>query len=296
MHRRTVLLTATGALAGASAACATGSGSDETIPVGEDSLTIASINWDEAIVVTELWRQALTAAGWTVNVVEYDDAAPLFRDLANGDVDFFLDGWLPSTHADYMEKHGDSIDNLSFWYDNGSLAIAVPDYVTDINAIDELDSYADLLDGTVTGIEPGAGLTAAVRNEVIPTYNLTEVELKTSSTPEMLSDLRAATESQEAIAVTLWHPHWAYTAFNMRDLIDPYDTLNSVETLHILTRSGFASDQPDLAEALRLFTMSNEQLADLENFALNESEDVSQAVSTWMQDNPMDSMMEPPSS
>src|SRR5699024_1986184 len=110
--------------------------------------------------------------------------------------------------------------DLGVWYDQATLNIAVPEYM-DIDSIPELDQVADKVDHTITGIDAGAGLTRttkeAIKNGDIPD----DYELVTSSTPAMLSALKKATEAEEPIVVTLWHPHWAYNAFPIKDLKDP---------------------------------------------------------------------------
>src|SRR5690554_1100356 len=45
-------------------------------------------------------------------------------------------------------------------------------------------------------------------------------ELQTSSTPTMLTELETALENCEPIVVSLWHPHWAYAAYSIKDLED----------------------------------------------------------------------------
>ncbi|GAB3644608.1 glycine betaine ABC transporter substrate-binding protein [Glycomyces tarimensis] len=258
---------------------------DFGLPEGEGEITIGYINWDEAVVATELWRQALEGSGYTVDTQEFSEVGPLFEGLSAGDIDFFLDGWLPITHATYMEEYGDELEQLGAWNENAALTVAVPAYV-DVDSLEDLNANAELFDGRIVGIEASAGLTEAVQNSTIPTYEITDLTLETSSTSAMLSELDSAIAAEEPIVVTLWQPHWAYARYDLKNLDDPEGTLGGAETINTLARSGFSEDFTDISEALTSFTMSDEQLASLENMAFTEHEgDVEAGVSAWLEEN-----------
>ncbi|HEX2145013.1 MAG TPA: glycine betaine ABC transporter substrate-binding protein [Glycomyces sp.] len=296
MRRRLLMkgAIATGAVAVPLAACSveqepgaeTGdSKGDFGLPKGEGELTIGYINWDEAVVATELWRQALEASGYTVTTQEFSEVGPLFEGLSAGDIDVFLDGWLPITHQTYMEKYGDQLEQLGAWNENAALTVAVPTYV-DVNSLTELNANADLFGGRIVGIEASAGLTEAVQEQTIPTYSVTDLELQTSSTAAMLAELDSAIAAEEPIVVTLWQPHWAYAKYDLKNLEDPELTLGEAETINTLARLGFGEDFADVAEALSTFAMSDEQLADLENAVFAEADgDVQAGVTAWLENN-----------
>ncbi|WP_342662718.1 glycine betaine ABC transporter substrate-binding protein [Ruania albidiflava] len=90
------------------------------------------------------------------------------------------------------------------------------------------------------------------------------------------------------IVVTLWHPHWAYDEFPIRDLEDPEGALGEAEEIHTFGRTGFAEDYPQLAEWIGNFTLSDEQLASLENLMLNENdgEQNEESAAQWLEENP----------
>ena len=129
-------------------------------------------------------RLALEDEGYTVNL-QMADVAPVYSGLTTDDYDVVLDTWLPTTHASYIERYGDDLTDLGAWNDGAKLAVAVNEDAP-IDSLDELAANADLFGGTIVGIEPGAGLTAAVQDETIPTYGLSDMQLQTSSTAAML--------------------------------------------------------------------------------------------------------------
>ncbi|MFD0559826.1 glycine betaine/proline transport system substrate-binding protein [Stackebrandtia endophytica] len=279
--RKSAAIVAAAALAGTMAAC----GGDDAGDSKE--LTIGYINWDEAVAASHMWKLILEEEGYEVNLEELEPGL-IFEGMANGDIDFFLDGWLPTTHASYMEKYGDQLETLGVWYDNASLSVAVPTYVEDVNSMEDLADNADTFDGKIIGIEEGAGLTKATQEELIPGYELDGVmNLVTSSTPAMLSELDTAIANNEPIVVTLWHPHWAYAKYDLKDLEDPLGTLGGAEEITIFARSGFSADQAEVTSMLEKFVMTDEQLASLEDLMFNENkDDLPAGAQAWLDANP----------
>lgn len=271
----------------------TGGGNDSTTTEQGDSgggsgktLTIGWIPWDEDIVVTHMWKQVLEDAGYTVKLVQLEPGA-LYAGLARGDIDLFLDGWLPITHETYWEKYGDQLEDLGVWYDNAKLTIAVPDYVKDVRSIADLKGNASKFGGKIVGIEAGAGLTTTTETKTMPAYGLDgEYELAKSSTPAMLAELDKAIKAKEPIVVTLWRPHWAYAKLPVRDLEDPKGTMGATEKIHAVGRKGFSEEFPELASWLSSFSMNDETLGTLEHVALQEYKGrEAEGVTAWMKDN-----------
>jgi glycine betaine/proline transport system substrate-binding protein len=258
-----------------------GTGDDDT------AITIGVFSgWDENYVVAELAKVALEEQGYTVEFEELE-AGPAYTGAAQGDIDLLMDAWLPNTHASYVEQFGDDLEDVGCWFDEGFLTIAV-NADSPAQSLDELTDQADAYGSRLVGIEPGAGLTATTQDEVIPTYGLEDWEFPTSSSPAMLAELDAATQAGENIAVTLWHPHWAYAAYDIRDLEDPEGALGEAERLYSLGRPGFHEDFPNAAQLIQNLYLSNDQLLEIEDIMVvqNDREDNPGAVAQWLEANP----------
>lgn len=252
----------------------------------EQALTIGYIPWDEDIAVSYLWQHVLEEQGWDVTL-EQLDVAPTFVGVAEGDLDLFFDTWLPVTHEDYWNDYGEQVEDLGVWYDNAKLTIVVPEYMEDIQTIGDLADQADTFGGEIIGIEAGAGLTRVTRDQAMPTYGLDAYELVTSSTTAMLAALDDATSNEAPIVVTLWRPHWAYSAYPIKDLEDPEGAMGEAEEIHTIAREGFSEDFPDLADAISSFTMNDEQLGSLEAAIFQDNpDDPAAGVDQWVAENP----------
>jgi glycine betaine/proline transport system substrate-binding protein len=272
------------ALAGCAAA-----GPAETVGNGNDdtkAINLAVFNgWDEGIAASELWKAILDEKGYDVEL-SYADAAPVFLGLSEDDYDLTLDVWLPDTHAAYLDEYGDDISDLGAWNEESKLTIAVNEDAP-IDSLAELAENADLFNNEIIGIEPGAGLTAAVEDRVIPGYGLEGMDFTTSSTAAMLTALTKATDAGENIVVTLWEPHWANAEFPIKTLEDPEGTLAELESLHAFGRADFATDYPQVTEWLADFEMDLDTLYSLEQamFVDYDGTDYAPIVEKWIEDN-----------
>lgn len=284
MNKRILTTIALGAAAvlGLSA-CASGSGSE--VKNGDKAdLTIGVFNgWPEGEAASYLWKSVLEKKGYTVEL-KNADAGPVFAGLSTGDYDVAFDGWLPTTHATYMKKYGSKIDDLGAWNDEAALTIAV-NKDAPIDSLDQLAANADKFGNRIVGIEPGAGETETVTKKVIPGYGLDKMKFITSSTPAMLSELKASLKSGDNIAVTLWRPQWAYDAFDIKDLKDPKNTLGDAESIHSLGKASFGTDYPALTKWVKNFKMKSDMLFSLENVMYNTDEkvdDYTPVVEKWI--------------
>ncbi len=248
------------------------------------TLRIGWIPWDEDVAVTYLWKNVLEDEGYDVELTQLD-VAPVYDGVGNGDLDLFFEAWLPVTHSDYWAEYGDSMEDLGAWYDKGLLTWAVPDYV-DAVSIEDLVGMEDDFDGQIIGIEPGAGLMRMSREDVMPGYGLDDYTLIEGSTPAMLAELERATGAEENVIVTLWRPHWAYGAYDIRDLEDPQKLLGGAEEIRTLARQDFTADFPEVAEWMQNWVMDDDSMASLvltvmRDFDAGQEEE---AVESWLSD------------
>ncbi len=72
-------------------------------------INIGYIPWDEGIASTYLWKEMLEQRGFKVNAQQYE-AGALYTGMANGEIDFETDSWLPTTHESYWKKYGDKLE------------------------------------------------------------------------------------------------------------------------------------------------------------------------------------------
>ncbi|MBT3151907.1 ABC transporter permease/substrate binding protein [Streptomyces sp. CHD11] len=250
-------------------------------------ISIGYIPWDEGVASTFLWKEILEQRGFEVEAKQFE-AGPLYTALAQGNIDFQTDAWLPTTHAAYWEKYGERLDDLGTWYEETTLELSVPAYMEDIDSLEDLKGKASTFGGEITGIESSAGMMGLLKDKVLGDYGLDkEYKVVDSSTPAMLAELKRAYSKKEPVVVTLWSPHWAYSDYDLKKLKDPKGSWGEGDGVHLVSRKGFAGDHPVVGKWLEDFSMTEEQLTSLEA-EINKAGKGNQqtAVRAWLEDNP----------
>lgn len=212
--------------------------------VAKETVRIGWTAWSDAEFVTKLARRILEERmGYDVELIQ-TDIAPQYQGLSTGSIDIMLMSWQPGTHEDYIKKTCTDVVNLGLLYTHARLGWAVPNYIpeSEVSSIADLNkaSVRDKLDGTITGIDPGAGLTR-LSKKAIEDYGL-DYELQISSGAGMTAALERAVRRNEWIVVTGWSPHWMFGAYDLRYLEDPEGVLGSFERVHAVARMGFYQD------------------------------------------------------
>ena len=260
-----------------------GNGSENTGPI-----SVAYVaGWTDGQSIAYLLEDQLGKLGYEVDVTDMADNGPLYAGLAQGDLDISASAWPEVTQKSFWDQFGESIEDLSTWYDGAVLTIAVPEY-SSLTSLEDLAGNADLLNGEIVGIEPGAGLTGVTQDSMMPAYGLEDdFTLLTSSTATMLTVLGEAMENEEEIAVTLWRPFWAYSAYDVRDLEDPLGAMGEPEGLHVLARDGFTADFPELAEFISALKLNDDAYGALEALITSDEfeGDSEGAVDQWISEN-----------
>ncbi|TDD87381.1 glycine betaine ABC transporter substrate-binding protein [Actinomadura rubrisoli] len=252
----------------------------------DKNLTIGVVSgWAEGEAATALWKKLLTDKGYKVDVKSLD-TGPLYTGMAKGDVDLFIDSWLPGTHEDYWKQYGKKLEKVGVWYDKAPLTIAVPNY-SPLKSLADLKGKGGQYGGKIVGIEKSSGLYRVSQEKMLPAYGLKdEYKVTTSSTAAMLTELKKATDAKKDIVVTLWRPHWAYTKFPIRDLQDPKVAMGQPDGINTVARKDFTKDQPEVAGWLKKFRMDDKQLGTLEDLIENKYKgQPDQAVAEWLKTN-----------
>ena len=252
-----------------------------------DEIEIGWTAWSDAEFITKLAARVIEdEMNYDVNLTQ-TDIAPQYQGLAGGSIDLMLMSWLPDTHADYWAEVQDDVVDLGVLYDGARLGWAVPTYIPE----DQVSSIADLqddevrerLDGTITGIDPGAGLSSLSEN-ALEDYGLDGYRIEFSSGAGMTAALDRAYGREDWIVVTGWSPHWKFGAYELRYLEDPEGSLGAEERIHALGRMGFDDDHPEVADFVSAIHIDLELLQDY----MFEAEETSyeDAVTKFIDENP----------
>ncbi|MFB7155584.1 glycine betaine ABC transporter substrate-binding protein [Lysinibacillus sp. NPDC056232] len=259
------------------AAC---SGDDSSKSDGNSKdVNLAYVEWDTEIASTNVVGQVLEDLGYNVTLTPLDNAI-MWEAVSKGEADGMVAAWLPNTHAPQYEKYKADLDELGENLAGAKIGLVVPSYM-DVNSIEDLKKQADR---TITGIEPGAGITAATEKALDEYDNLADWNLLTSSSGAMTTSLAKAIKNKEDIVVTGWSPHWKFAKYDLKYLEDPKGIYGGEETINTFARKGLKEDQPDVYSVLDNFHWTSE---DLESVMLEvmDGKDPKQAAKDWIADN-----------
>lgn len=158
-------------------------------PSQNKTINIGYVSWAEDIAVTNLWKVILEEKGYQVNITMLD-VAPLFVGLNKGDMDLFMDSWLPITHKAYMEKYKDTLDDYGTWYEGAAkVGLVVPSYVN-IKSVKDLKGKESEFNGEIISIDPGASIIETT-DKLIETLGI-NYKVVASSEAAMLTALDKA--------------------------------------------------------------------------------------------------------
>ena len=217
---------------------------------GKGKVTLAYVEWDCAAASTNLAQAILQEEmGYDVEILPVA-AAAMWQAVGTGDVDGMLTAWLPVTHADYLAKVKDKVENLGPIVGGAKIGWAVPSYVK-AQSIADLNKYADKFDNRIIGIDPGAGLMR-LSEDAIKVYDL-KLELMEGSGATMTAALATAIKNNEWVVVTAWSPHWMFGRWDLKYLDDPKGALGEEEHIDTIVRKGLKADMPEVYAFLNKF-------------------------------------------
>ena len=249
-----------------------------------ESLTLGYIQWDENVAVSNLTKALLEEDLGYENVeLKLTDVPGAFTSVGSGEMDAFQDVWLPNLQEPLDEVRNE-VELLGPWYDGEtSYGIAVPDYMTNIRSLADLDEART---DRIIGIEPTAAFHPQIPNKVVPAYDL-DVKLVEASTPAMLAELKKSYEMKEPIVFLRWEPHWMNAMYDLRYLKDPKDAqgeFNDPAKISSIVSEDLSESEPVAYELLNVISLDANQVNQLE-LDINEAGDPARGVEIWLDKN-----------
>jgi len=243
---------------------------------------LAYVEWASEVASTNVMRAVLEQQGFEVDMTSLS-AAAMWQAVATGDADAIVAAWLPTTHADYMERVGDEVVDLGPNLDGTKLGLVVPAY-TEVDSIAELDENAEAFDGKIVGIDPGAGIMS-LTEEVVDTYELEEMDIQSGSGATMTAALDSAINNEQDIVITGWTPHWMFARWDLKYLEDPENVYGGAEQIHTIAREGFEEEMPEAYAILDAFEWTPEQMGEVMLMNQQEDSDPYANAKQWVEDN-----------
>lgn len=251
---------------------------------GENKITLMQPpGYDDTAAVTALWTVLLEERDYSVETVSVDLVAG-FAGIARGDMDVYLNAWLPTTHGTFLEEFTDNVEILDDngpFFDDNRLVLAVPKSVEE-NSIADVAKEPEKFGSKIVGIEAGAGMMTLLPG-VLEKYGMDkDFKVVDSSTPAALATLEKAVEEKKPVVATLWTPHWAFSAMDIKALEDPEAAWPEPDGSFVVVATDFREQHPDLVKWFENSKLTGEQYAEL-MYEVNKASDPSDGARTWLE-------------
>ena len=246
------------------------------------SVNFATVpGFDDTVAVTGLWSVLLKEKGYTVKPTSVDLAAG-FSGIARGDLDGYLNAWLPSTHAAYIDKYkNDLVIPDKPYFANDELVLAVPDFVQE-NSISDLAQNAGKYDSKIIGIEAGSG-EMKLLPDVLAKYSAKDkLKVIEGSTPAALAALKSGIDNKKPVVVALWQPHWAFASMPIKALKDDAQGWPKPDGSYVVLSKKFAESHADVRGWMSNSKLTDEQYASL-MLAVSDAKDPIKGASKWLE-------------
>lgn len=244
------------------------------------TITLGITPWTSTIPPTKIASLIIQDMGYEVKETSAD-AGNVYIGLSRGDIDVFMDSWLP-VHNVYLEKYADKIEDTATSYSDVKSGLVVPNYMEDINSIDDLKGKEKMFKNEMFGIEEGASATKAI-NEVIEGYEL-DIKQINSSEGGMLAQARRLMENKEPLIFYGWRPHSMFNKLDIKVLDDEKEFLGK-SSVHVITNKELKASAPDVYKFLSNWSISIDDVEAMIVEIENEGVDPEDVARKWIENN-----------
>lgn len=151
---------------------------------------------------------------------------------------------------------------------------------------DSEETLSEQMNYTITGIEPGAGITVTTEAAMEQYDSLQGWDLELSSTAAMMSELDRAIKNEEPIVITGWNPHWMFAKFpDLKYLEDPLNAYGGEENINSLARAGLKEDKPNAYQFIEQFAWEVEDMEAIMYESAETGEEIETIAEKWIADN-----------
>ena len=252
-------------------------------------VNFSDVGWTDITATTAVAKHVLEGLGYGVDV-KVLSVPVTFASLEKDDIDVFLGNWMPSqTQAIQSYLDSGEIEQVTENLTGTKYNLAVPAYTYEkgLHTYEDMAEFADGLDGTIYGIEPGnegnaylIGLTEQDK------YGLGEFEVKESSEQGMLAQVRRAYDREEDIVFLGWEPHPMNANFELKYLKGGEDFFGGEGVVYTVTREGYAEECPNVGKLLEQMKFTLPMENEIMGKILDDGEDAATATQEWLQAHP----------
>ncbi|WP_226037387.1 glycine betaine ABC transporter substrate-binding protein [Aquibacillus saliphilus] len=244
------------------------------------TITFGVTPWTSTIPPTEIASMILEDMGYTVESVEAN-VGGVFMGLSRGELDVFMDSWLPM-HETYFEKFEEDIVDTAVSYPEAETGWTVPTYLEDINSVEDIVGNEDMFDNEFYGIEEGAGASIE-SDEIIEAYELNMKQVN-SSEGGMLAQAQRKMNQEDPVVFYGWRPHTMFNKFDLKVLTNEKGFFET-SSIHVITTKDLEERAPEAYEFLSNWSISIDDVEKMIVQIEEEGQDAETVAREWIENN-----------
>lgn len=272
----------TGVLALSLAACSSETAETEQGTASEGSqetITFGVTPWTSTVPPTTVARLILEDMGYEV-VETNADAASVYMGLSRGDLDVFMDAWVPM-HQTYLDQFEGDIESSSVSYPEAETGWTVPAYMEDINTLEDLEGREGEFNNEFYGIEAGAGASME-SDEIIEAYAFDFTQVN-SSEGGMLAQAQRLMEQEEPVVFYGWRPHTMFNKFDLKVLTNEQGFFET-SSVEVITNTELKDNAPEAYEFLSNWNISIDDVEEM-IVKIDEGGEPEEVAQEWIDNN-----------
>jgi glycine betaine/proline transport system substrate-binding protein len=228
------------------------------------------------------------------------DPAAAWTGAQRGDIDLLTEVALPNQQQ-LADGADEQVDIVSETYGEAAQGWFVPAYAVEpggalegLTGVDQLNDYADELDGKFYDADPGY-ITTEQNRKRLDGYGITLEQVVSSESAE-LAQLENSYSREEPIVLYLYHPHAVFAQYDMVQLEEPTPYSDGCLTTgdgacampsysaNIAASKELQEDAPDFVALLENLRISVEEMEEMQKAVDVDGEDVSTVARQWVED------------
>jgi len=245
----------------------------------QKTITFGVTPWTSTVPPTKIAGLILEDMGYEVKETDAD-AGSVYMGLSRGDLDVFMDAWIPM-HQTYLDKFEGKIESTSVSYPEADTGWTVPTYMEDINSLEDLKGREGEFNNEFYGIEPGAGATLE-SDEIIEAYEF-DFKQVNSSEGGMLAQAQRLMEQEKPVIFYGWRPHTMFNKFDLKVLTNEKGFFET-SSVEVVTNSELKENAPKAYEFLSNWNITLNEVEEM-IVKIEEGGDPEEVAQEWIDNN-----------
>lgn len=245
----------------------------------QQTITFGVTPWTSTVPPTKIASLILQDMGYEVKETAAD-AGSVYMGLSRGDLDVFMDAWVPM-HQTYLDKFEGKIESTAVSYPEADTGWTVPAYMEDINSLEDLKGREGDFNNEFYGIEAGAGATIE-SDEIIKAYDF-DFKQVSSSEGGMLAQAQRLMEKEKPVVFYGWRPHTMFNKFDLKVLKNEKGFFET-SSVQVITNSELKDNAPEAYEFLSNWNITLDEVEEM-IVKIEEGQDPEEVAQEWIDNN-----------